>query len=101
MNLVIEQLELKPKNYAHPERRPTLIFLEANEPEMTPHLATVFKAECEALFPQIVERGGLRPDAQLNWSSRLVGSQLCLTTMERSFCDIHVVIAPDIDPEIE
>jgi hypothetical protein len=50
MSLIIDQLELGPKDYARPERRPTLILLEASEPEMTPHLASVSKKECEALF---------------------------------------------------
>lgn len=101
MNLVIEQIELKPKDYARPQRRPTLILLNANEPEMTAHLATVFKRECEALFPEILERGGLPCGAQLNWSPQLVGSCVCLTSKEKSYHDIYVVIAPDIDPETE
>lgn len=92
MSLMIVHLESRPKNWSKPERHPVLILLAADEPDVTPDLATVFRAECEALFPEILERTGLKPQTRLTWSPHMVGSRACLTGNDHSYFDVYVTI---------
>jgi hypothetical protein len=95
MSLVIEHLETQQKNWSKPERRPALIFIRTDDPDITPDLATAFRSECEALLPEIYERASLRSATKASWCPRMAGSWVCLTTDDKASYDVRVIIGPD------
>jgi hypothetical protein len=96
MSLLIEHLETRPKNWNKPERRPTLILMQANEAEITKDLPTVFRQECEELLPKIFEQAGLHSRTKATWTPGMIGSYACLTTNERTYYDVYVTLGPDV-----